>query len=312
MESSPPRRLSVVIPVYNSELSLEPLIDRLEPVLARCSESYEVILVNDGSRDRSWEIIEKVRAEHPHVRAIDLMRNYGQHNAILCGLLQARYEVTLTMDDDLQHPPEEIPVLLDALTEQVDVVYGAPQEETHGFFRDLASQVTKLALQSSMGVDVARSVSAFRAIRTDMREACREFRGPFVTIDVLLSWATTRFAAVRVRHDPRTLGDSNYTLGKLVRHALTMMTGYSVLPLKIASVFGFAFTVFGGLILVFVVTRYLLQGTPVPGFPFLASLIAILSGVQLFILGILGEYLARMHFRLMDKPSYVIRRVLEE
>ena len=132
-----------------------------------------------------------------------------------------------------------------------------------------------------------------------------------MSIDVLLTWGTTRFAAVPVRHDPRQVGVSNYTFRKLVRHALNMMTGFSTLPLQLASVVGFAFTLFGLLLLVYVIGRYLIEGGSVPGFPFLASTIALFSGAQLFALGIIGEYLARMHFRMMDRPSYVIRCILD-
>jgi glycosyltransferase involved in cell wall biosynthesis len=235
------------------------------------------------------------------------MRNYGQHNALLCGIRDARYEVIVTMDDDLQHPPEEIPKLLAKLDDNYDVVYGTPAHEQHGLWRDLASQVTKLALQNAMGSRTARQVSAFRVCRTELRNAFENYQGPFPSIDVLLTWGTTRLAAVKVRHEPRRGGVSNYTVGKLLRHAFNMMTGFSVLPLQLASVVGFVFSVLGLLVLGYVLGRYLVEGGSVPGFPFLASVIAIFSGAQLFALGIIGEYLARMHFRMMDRPTYTVR-----
>ena len=236
------------------------------------------------------------------------MRNYGQHNALLCGIRMARHEVIITMDDDLQNPPEEIPQLLDTYAQGFDVVYGTPMQERHGLLRDLASVVTKLALQSVTGVAVARSVSTFRAFRTSIREAFADYRGPFVSIDVLLTWGATRYGSVRVEHNRREAGTSNYTFGKLIRHAVNMMTGFSVLPLQVASLIGFALTLFGIMVLVYVVGRWLLQGSVVQGFAFLASIVAIFSGAQLFALGIIGEYLARMHFRMMDRPSYAIRK----
>jgi undecaprenyl-phosphate 4-deoxy-4-formamido-L-arabinose transferase len=236
------------------------------------------------------------------------MRNYGQHNALLCGIRVAQYDIVITMDDDLQNPPTEVSKLLAKLEEGYDVVYGTPQAEQHGLWRDLASQITKIALQSAMGVDVARNVSAFRAFRTQLRAAFQDYQGPFVSIDVLLTWGTTRFAAIPVRHNQRRAGVSNYTFRKLVTHALNMMTGFSVLPLQLASLIGFGFTLFGLLVLAYVVGRFLIQGGSVPGFPFLASIIAIFSGAQLFALGIIGEYLARMHFRMMDRPPYVVRK----
>jgi hypothetical protein len=149
-------------------------------------------------------------------------------------------------------------------------------------------------------------VSAFRAFRAQLREAFTGYHTSFVSVDVLLTWATTRFAAVSVRLDPRFAGSSNYTFSSLLRHALDMMTGFSTKPLQLASLIGFIFTVFGMCVLVYVVGRYFFQGS-VPGFPFLASIIAIFSGAQLFALGVVGEYLARMHFRLMNRPAYVVR-----
>jgi glycosyltransferase involved in cell wall biosynthesis len=299
--------ISVVVPVYNSEKTLTPLISRLEAVLRETASAFEVILVNDCSRDGSWEVVCSLAEKHPFVRGLNLMRNYGQHNALLAGIRRAENEIAVTLDDDLQNPPEEVPRLLAKIAEGYDVVYGVPEREQHGFLRDLASQITKLALQNAMGAETARKISAFRAFRTELREAFRDYRGSFVSIDVLLTWGTTRFTATVVRHEPRTLGVSNYTLRKLINHALNMVTGFSTLPLQLASLIGFAFTLVGLLVLVFVIGRYLVFGGGVPGFPFLASIIAVFSGAQLFALGIIGEYLARVHFRMMDKPSYTVR-----
>lgn len=303
--------ISVVVPVYNSQDTLIELIDRLEVALSHLTTCFEAILVNDGSRDQSWQVIGRLAARHEWVRGLDLMRNYGQHNALLAGIRQAQYGIIVTLDDDLQNPPEEIPKLIERLGEGFDVVYGTPQKEQHGFWRDLASQVTKLAMQSTMGAKTARQVSAFRAFHTQAREAFATYQGPYVSIDVLLTWGTTRFAAIPVRHDPRRIGKSQYTLRKLLAHTLNMLTGFTVLPLQLASVIGFVFTLFGLLVLAYVVGRFLIEGGAVPGFPFLASIIAIFSGAQLFALGIIGEYLARMHFRMMERPSYVVRRATD-
>src|SRR5438094_102171 len=269
------RSISVVTPVYNGEGSVAELCQRLGDVLPRIAVQHEIILVNDGSRDRSWGVISELSSRSQAVRGINLMRNYGQHNALLCGVRAARYELIVIMDDDLQHPPEEIPRLLEKLAEGHDVVYGTPREEQHSLWRLVASRLTKLALQSVMGAETARKVSAFRAFRSRVREAFDGYSGPFVSVDVLLTWGTTRFATTAVRHDPRQLGTSHYTFRKLVPHALNMMTGFSTLPLQFASLIGFVFTLFGAGVLGYVVGQYLIHGTRVPGFPFLASLIAI-------------------------------------
>lgn len=303
------RNASVVVPVYNSERSLPILVERLQPILLGEFERFELIFVNDGSHDRSWYVIEELLERHDWIVGINLMRNSGQHNALLCGIRAARYACIITMDDDLQNPPEEIPRLLAELNEGYDVVYGTPETLPHGFLRNIASNITKLALQGTMGVRVATKVSAFRIFRTELREAFREYRGVYVAIDVLLTWATTRFSAVTVRFDRREFGTSNYSFTKLLAHAINMITGFSILPLQLASLVGFGFVLFGILILVYVVGRFFLEGGSVPGFPFLASIIAIFSGVQLFCIGIIGEYLARMHMRLMNRPTYTIRQV---
>lgn len=301
------KSLSIVVPVFNSSGSLVTLVERLNTILPSLAQEYELILVNDGSQDNSWEVITSLKNKHDWIQGINLMRNYGQHNALLCGIRTAKFETIVTIDDDLQNPPEEINKLLAKLDEGYDVVYGTPLKERHDLWRSLASQVTKLALQSTMGIETARQVSPFRVFRTYLRNAFQNYQSPFVSIDVLLTWATNRFTSVPVRHEERKYGVSNYTFRKLVVHALNMITGFSVLPLRLASLIGFGFALFGGLVLVYVVGRYLIQGGVVPGFAFLASTIAIFSGVQLFALGIIGEYLARMYYRLMDRPSYVIK-----
>jgi len=299
--------LSAVVPAYNSQNSLGELVARLRPVLAAHAEAYELIVVNDGSLDGTWRVLESLAREHDWIRPIDLMRNSGQHNALLCGIRHARFPVTVTLDDDLQNPPDQIPVMLAALTEGVDVVYGAPAAEVHGLLRDLASQVTKIVLQGALGADTARMVGPFRVFRTPVRNAFSDYRGTFVNIDVLLTWGTTSVRGVRVRHDARADGRSNYTFWSLLRHSLNMLTGFSVLPLQLASFAGFCLTALGMALLAFVIARYFMQGVAVPGFAFLASITIIFAGAQLATLGIIGEYLARMHFRLMERPSYTVR-----
>jgi undecaprenyl-phosphate 4-deoxy-4-formamido-L-arabinose transferase len=304
--------LSVVVPVYRSEESLDELYRRLVATLAAESAAFEIIFVEDAGGDGSWELIGELAARDPRVRGLRMSRNFGQHSALLCGIRAARNEVVVTLDDDLQNPPEEIPKLLAELANGFDVVYGVPEQGQHGFYRNLASWITKLALQSAMGAETAGKSSAFRVFRTKLRESFRDYRNPFVNVDVLLSWGTTRFSSVTVKHDARRTGSSGYTFYKLMAHALNMMTGFSTMPLQIASVMGFVFSLFGGLVLAWVLGRFLLQGNPVQGFPFLASIIAIFSGVQLFTIGIIGEYLARAHFRMMERPPFVIDERVNE
>lgn len=305
----PSTSLSVVIPVYNGALSLRPLVERLAAVLPPLAEVYEVILVNDDSPDQSWAEITKLCATYPWVRGIHLMRNYGQHNATLCGVRAARYPITVTMDDDLQHPPEEIHKLISKLHEGFDVVYGYPRKMPHSLIRNFFSWVTKRVLAFVMGIKTVKEISAFRAFRTDLRRAFDNYQNPGVILDALLSWGTTRFTSVLVNEEPRQVGESNYNFTALVQEAFLVLTGYSTAPLKFASWLGFGATIFGVLSFVYVILTYFTVGS-IDGFTFLASTILIFSGIQLFTLGIFGEYLARIFNRSMEHPTYVVGKFI--
>ena len=309
--ATPTPSVSVVVPAYRSAASLRALVERLLAVLPERPAEFEIILVNDGSPDRCWALIADLARADPRIRGIDLMRNFGQHNALLCGIRAARFDVIVTLDADLQHPPEEIPKLLAKLAEGFDVVYGLPEKTRHGVRRDTASQLIRRLLKT-MHVETADIGNSFRAFRTELRDAFAEFQGPFVSIDVLLTWGAMRFASVVVRHDTRTQGHSSYSLPKLLAHCFDVITGFSTLPLRLASWIGFFFTLFGIGILIYVVGRYLILGYSAPGFPFLASIIAIFAGAQLFALGIIGAYIARIHFRIMNRPTYVVRSTTDK
>jgi undecaprenyl-phosphate 4-deoxy-4-formamido-L-arabinose transferase len=299
--------ISVVIPVYRSAESLPHLLPRLRTAMVALGQPFEILLVDDGSPDDSARVATEHFATIPELQLISLWRNFGQHPALMAGIRAARYAVTVTIDDDLQHRPEEIHLLVDGLTPDVDLVYGRPAEGEHGFWRNVSSRIVKGSLAAAVGNEVASQASAFRMFRTQLRDAFADTRDPFVSIDVLLSWATTSVTSVEVAMDQRPIGESNYTFRKLVRHAMNMLTGFSVVPLRIVTIVGFAFSLLGVGILGYVLIRYIIEGDPFPGFPFLASIIAIFSGVQLFALGVLGEYLGRVHFRSMQRPPYVVR-----
>lgn len=284
MQQASAPSISVVIPVYNSEATLAMLVERLEPVLRQSADQFEVLLVDDASRDNSWQKVLELSSTRPWIRGIRLMRNYGQHNALLCGIRTARYSIIVTIDDDLQNPPEEIPRLLARLGTDADVVYGVREKEQHGLFRNLASQLTKWLLQNSMGAETARQITGFRAFYTILREGFVAFQSPYINLDVLLTWASTRFQAVKVKHERRLVGSSNYTFTKLVNHSLSMITGFSVLPLRLASWIGFGFTFFGILVLAYIIKQYIVHGVVAQGFTFLASSIAIFSGAQLLVM----------------------------
>jgi len=304
-------KISVVVPVYKSSDTLPLLVDEVGKVLPNLTDEYELVLVNDGSPDQSWQVISELVGVHAWVRGIDLMRNYGQHNATLCGVREARYEVIVIMDDDLQNPPREIPKLLEKLEEGYDVVYGVARKRQQVWWKSLASVIVKRAIAYVMGLRTVRDIGAFKAFRADLRKSFENFRGPDVLVDVLLSWGTTRFSTVPVDEEPRAVGKSNYNFLKLIKVSLLVLTSYTTIPLRFASIVGFLFTLFGLGVLTYVLVTYFVAGS-IPGFSFLASSITIFSGVQLFALGILGEYLARVFERTGGRPTYTIARIAEK
>ncbi len=298
--------VSVVVPVYRSAATLPELVERIGLVLSPLGP-HEIVLVDDGSLDGSWRVIQELATKSDVVRGIRLSRNFGQHCALVAGMRAVQYPVTVTLDDDLQNPPEEIPLLLDALAAdpEIDVVYGATDIGSQGIWRRIASRISRASFSTALGVETAARMSPFRALRTKLRDAFAGDVGPNVSLDAMLAWGTSSFSSVDVRHDSRKGGKSTYSFLKLLRFSIDMATGYSTLPLQVATVVGLLASAFGVVILGYVVIVSTMAGS-VPGFPFLAAIIAIFAGTQLFSIGIIGEYLARMHFRIMKKPTYFV------
>jgi glycosyltransferase involved in cell wall biosynthesis len=307
-ERAPGIGVSVVVPVYRSAPGLNELHDRIARALADIE--HELVLVDDGSSDATWSVL-LLLAEHPNVRAIRLGRNAGQHAALLAGVRAARRSTIVTLDDDLQNPPEEIPRLLAALaTSDVDVVYGLGARIAQSWWRRAGSLGIHLLLDRLLAASGAPRATSFRAFRTRLRDGFAADVGPNVSLDALLTWTTDRFTHVEVRHDARAHGSSNYSARRLLRFAIDTVTGYSTRPLRMISTLGFVTSAFGLGILAYVLGRYLVSGTTVAGFPFIASIIAIFSGAQMLSLGVIGEYLARMHVRMLRQPTYVIAEMV--
>lgn len=301
-------KISVVVPCYRSRNTLDELIERLHACLPQSAEAFEVILVIDGSPDDTYAVARALERQHPDtMRTVLLRRNYGQHNALLAGIMRARYGVTVTMDDDLQHRPEEIGYLIEGLRDPlIDLVYGVAQEEEHGFVRSLSSRVVKAALSAS-GVPNAKDVSAFRAFRTDLRDGFGHVADPFASLDVLLSWSTNSVERRALPMDRRANGASNYSLASLTRHAMNMVTGYGTGPLKLVTWLGMACSLLGFGLFISVIIRFWTGGIEVAGFTTLASMLAILSGALMLSIGILGEYIGRLHFRSMQRPTFLVK-----
>lgn len=297
--------LSIVVPVYRGAATLPNLISRLRSALGPAE--FEILLVDDCSPDGSWAVIAQAARVDPRVRGLRLGRNAGQHAALLAGIREARNAIIVTLDDDLQNPPEEIPRLVDHLVRNhLDLVYGTPPRAAQSWWRRLGSRSVRHALSRSMGVSEAAEASSFRAFRTALREGFAGGLGPKISIDALLAWSTSSTGSIPVRHDARDAGRSGYTMRKLLAFSIDTVTGYSTAPLQVALGMGLAVGALGLALMLLVIGRFFLDGSTVPGFTFLAAAITLFSGVQLTTIGIIGEYIARMHFRIMGKPTYHI------
>lgn len=296
--------LSIVIPAYRSTKSLIDLVDLIPQFVP--DQTFEIIFVDDASPPETWQVIQELSRRHNFVRGVRLGRNSGQHAALLAGIREARYELTLTIDDDLQHPPDQIPLLLHEMKDGIDVVYGHPSEIAQSRFRRSSSKVLRWLLSVGLGQPQWMRASAFCLLRTKLRDAFDSELGPGVSIDALLGWATQRVSFVEVRHDVRAYETSNYKLRRLIRFAMEIIVGYSTIPLRLSLRLGFLTIIFGLGTLAWVLGRLIITGTSSAGFPFLASTITIFAGVQLISLGVLGEYVGSIHQRVMRKPTYFV------
>jgi len=304
-------QVSVVIPVYRSESSLRPLVARLLRVLGRTGLRHEVILVEDGGGDGSWNVLRELQADHhDRILVIQLMRNYGQHNALMCGFRHARGEYIVTIDDDLQNPPEEIPKLLDAIqTGQFDLVYGTYGSKKHSLWRNAGSALVNAFYR--IVFKNAVTISSFRAIHRPLLESIFPYDLNFTFIDGLLAWNTQRIGQVEVEHLPRAAGRSGYDPRKLVVLALNLFTNFSLLPLQVVSWCGLALSGVGFSLVLFYLIQSLRARIIVPGYASTIIAILVVGGTQLLALGIIGEYLGRLHLNVNRKPQYTVRAMLK-
>lgn len=301
--------LSIVIPVYNSASTLGVLMNRLSKVIDPITKNYEIILVDDGSGDESWSVIQVLRETYSeHLVAVQLMRNYGQHNTLMCGLGMARGEYVITMDDDLQNPPEEIPKLLAHIKQHgLDLVYGSPSERQHAAWRNIGSRLVIHFYRTVFRNPV--TPTPFRIMRHQLAQSVMFYDLNFTYLDGLLAWCTSRIGGVAVDHQPRKQGISGYSMSKLLGLAINLYTNFSLIPLQIVSALGFFTALSGFLSGFYYLIQFFTTGIAVPGFASTIIAILILGGAQLLALGVIGEYLGRLHLNVNRKPQYVIRNI---
>ncbi len=309
MPIEPPLRLSLVIPVYGSERVLPELAARLQEVLDALpgmAGAYEAIFVCDCSPDRSWQVIEALAAARPWVRGILLRMNAGQHNALMAGFAQARGAVVVTMDDDLQHSPADIPALLDELDAGRDAVYARFKKRRHASWKILGSRLNDKVAGYLMSKPRGLYLSPFRAMRAAIVADILRYRGPYVYVDGLLLSVTRNIGTVDVDHHERYAGDSGYSLRKSISLWLKMATNFSIVPLRLTSFAGLAMAGLGFVLAVLlVVQKFTLDMMPI-GWSSLIVTILMIGGVQLVALGMLGEYLGRVLLTLNSRPQYVV------
>lgn len=301
--------LSIVVPVYNSATTLSLLLERLVHAIDPLTRDYEIVLVDDGSRDESWAVLQSLRARYgDHMVAIQLMHNYGQHNALMCGLGVARGEYVVTMDDDLQNPPEEIPKLLAHIKDRgLDLVYGCPSERSHAGWRNLGSRIVWHFYRTVFRNPI--TPTPFRIMRLQLARSVMFYDLNFTYLDGLLAWCTGRIGGVEVEHHPRAQGSSGYSLGKLLGLALNLYTNFSLIPLQLVSALGVVTAASGFLVGVYYLFQFFASSIAVPGFASTIIAILILGGAQLLALGVIGEYLGRLHLNVNRKPQYVVRHL---
>jgi glycosyltransferase involved in cell wall biosynthesis len=300
---------SVVVPCYRSGKTAALLYERLEKVFADLGRTFEVIFVDDDSPDGLGQVLDELRARAPdRVGVVHLLRNAGQHAALMAGLHRVRGEVVVTMDDDLQHPPEEIPRLLAALSPEVDVVYGGADQRRHAAWRNLGSAMVRGLMVVTIGKPRRLVLSSFRVLRREVADALTRARSPYLFLDAEIFRVTTRAIHVEVEHHPRADGRSSYTLGSLARLATNLVFNHSALPLRLISVLGISAAVlalgFGSTI----IAKRVLGIPQQLGWPSLAVLITFFGGATLFSLGMIGEYLIRIVHQTALRPQFHVRR----
>jgi len=296
--------LSIIIPVYNSREGLVELQRRITKALDNDDQmlSYEVILIDDHSRDGSFEVMKMLNQKDGRFKIIRLMRNYGQHNAIMCGFNHATGNYVVTMDDDLQNPPEEIPNLIQEIRKGYDAVIGKPVEKKHAAYRNLGSFIIGKCFETIFNKPKDLKMSSFRILCRPLIDSIISSKGPNPMIDALLLSNTTNVVNINVQHDERKYGASNYSLKKSYKLALNLLVNYSTIPLQFISINGFVFAIIGLLIALYVIVAKLSGWIQEVGWASTIALISIFSGLILISFGVVGEYLIRIigeasHFR---------------
>lgn len=299
----------VVIPVYNSENIVGDTIDRTAAFFEQQGWSYRIILINDGSPDDSWSVLEQKAAENPCVVVVDLLKNYGQHTAVYVGFHHTRSDYVITMDDDLQNPPEEIVHLVNkALEGNYDVVFGKFRQKQHATYRRAGSRVIQQINRRVFGKPNDLVVTNFRILRRDVVDAINSYHTAYPYINGLSLMFSYRRANVLVEHHPRTVGGSNYNFRRIASLVMRILFNYSAFPLRLVSVIGFVVATLAFVIGIFYLIRAAFFGTTVAGWASQIVLMSFFSGVNIVIVSMLGEYVTRLLKQVSQTSIYHVRK----
>ena len=303
--------ISVVLPVFNEQETIKELYRRLTKTLQKISNSYELIFIDDGSKDLSFNLLEELTREDPkHMNVIKFSRNFGHHVAITAGIEHSRGKYTVLMDSDLQNPPEEIPLLYKKIKEGHDCVYGIRSRKTHTIFKNSASFLFNKLMNKIVKPTVPINSSIFRIMNRDFVLNFKKLPERERFISGLMSWMGFKQTGITVKQDPRFAGNTKYSLGKMFKLAMDSLSSFSYLPLQLSSYIGFFIAFFSFLVIIFLFIKYMIFGFPVSGWPSLMVTILFLSGIQLIALGLIGEYIGRVYVETQKKPLYLIEKKL--
>jgi len=304
--------LSLIIPVFNSENSLAKLIESIVNSLSKTSYSYEIVCINDGSLDKSYQVLKELALITPQLRAINLTKNFGQDNAIMAGLNHCFGDNIVIMDDDLQHHPSDISLLIDGLNPDFDVCYGLYAKRKGGIFKSLASKFNNFSASIILKKPKKLYLSPFKAFRSNIKNEIIKYKNPYPYVDGLIFRITANINQVIVNHYIREDGESGYTFIKSLRIWLNLSTSFSIIPLRISTFVGFTASLSSFTLAIYFFVEYLI-GMPAPsGWQSSILIILFLGGIQLITLGVIGEYLGRLYLSQSNLPQFAIREATEQ
>lgn len=301
--------LSIVIPVFNSEKILPELVNLIycEMLALNLENKFELILINDNSLDNSWLVIQELSKRNPYLKGISLRKNFGQHNATMAGLHYAKGDHIVIMDDDLQHPPSEIKNILNALNSGFDVCYTKYLNRQHERWKKIGSNFNNLVATLLLNKPKELYLSSFKGIKREIAREIIKYDGPFVYLDGLILDVTGSIGMILINHQMRSEGRGNYGLKKSIALWAKMVTNFSILPLRLASLLGIFLSMLSiGMIIVVLILKFKRPEIPV-GWASIMSVILFIGGIQTMCIGLIGEYLGRTFLKLNMKPQFTIR-----